>query len=60
MLYKVETEEILLKGGKLVFQQGKESRFESANPNAWLLYNKKTKNFTMSDGWNAQLSLPSK
>lgn len=60
VLYKVETEEILLKGGKLVFQQGKDSRFESANPNAWLLYNKKTRNFTMSDGWNAQLSLPPK
>jgi hypothetical protein len=60
VLYKIETEEILLKGSKLIFQQGKESRFESTNADAWLLYNKKTRNFSMSEGWNAQLSLPAK
>jgi hypothetical protein len=60
ILYKVATEEILMKGKRLIFQEGKESRFESKNEDAWLLYNKKTKNFKMSDGWNAQLSIPEK
>ena len=58
VIYEMATEEIFLKGNKLVFQQGVQSRFESASPNAWLRYNKRTKSFTMSDGWNARLTLP--
>lgn len=58
VVYEVTTEEIYLKGNKLIFQQGTQSRFESASPNAWLRFNKKTKDFTMSDGWNARLTLP--
>ena len=58
VVYEMATEEILLKGRKLVFQQGTQSRFESASTDAWLRFNKRTKNFTMSDGWNARLSLP--
>jgi lipopolysaccharide export system protein LptA len=58
VVYEVATEEIHLKGQKLVFQQGTQSRFESAAPGAWLRFNKKTKNFTMSDGWNARLTMP--
>lgn len=58
VVYEIATEEIFLKGRKLVFQQGTASRFESASPNAWLRFNKKTKSFTMSDGWNARLTLP--
>lgn len=58
IVYEVATEEIYLKGRKLIFQQGNASRFESATPDAWLRFNKKTKDFTMSDGWNARLSVP--
>jgi hypothetical protein len=60
VVYEVAKEEILLKGKKLMFQQGTQSRFASASPDAWLRFNLKTKNFDMSDGWNAQLSLPPK
>lgn len=58
VLYEVSSEEILLKGRKLIFQQGVQSRFESAAPDAWLRFNLKTKDFTMSDGWNARLAMP--
>lgn len=58
VIYEVSSEEILLKGNKLIFQQGVQSRFESAAPDAWLRFNLKTKNFTMSDGWNARLAMP--
>jgi hypothetical protein len=59
LVYEVATEVIYLKGRKLVFQQGNASRWESASPNAWLRFNKKTKDFQMSEGWNARLTLPS-
>ena len=58
VIYEMGTEEMHLKGRKLIFQQGNQSRFESTAPDAWLRFNKKTKNFTMSDGWNARLSVP--
>jgi hypothetical protein len=54
----VSSEEILLKGNKLIFQQGVQSRVESASPDGGLRFNLKTKNFTMSDGWNARLAMP--
>jgi hypothetical protein len=60
VVYEMAKEELYLRGKKLIFQQGTESRFESANPNAWLRYNQKTKDFTMSDGWNARLTVPQK
>lgn len=58
VIYEMATEEVYLKGKKLIFQQGTQSRFESATTNAWLRFNKRTKSFTMSDGWNARLALP--
>ncbi len=58
VLYEVSRDEILLKGRKLIFQQGVQNRFESAAPDAWLRFNLKTKDFTMSDGWNARLAMP--
>lgn len=60
VVYEMAKEELHLKGRKLVFQQGVNSRFESASPNAWLRFNLKTKDFTMSEGWNARLTVPSK
>ncbi|TAE92797.1 MAG: hypothetical protein EAZ81_01745 [Verrucomicrobia bacterium] len=60
VVYEMAKEELYLRGKKLIFQQGTESRFESANPNAWLRYNQKTKDFTMSEGWNARLTVPQK
>ncbi|MFY7817725.1 MAG: hypothetical protein ACOVRB_05100 [Akkermansiaceae bacterium] len=59
VVYEMSKEELHLKGRKLVFQQGVNSRFESASANAWLRFNLKTKDFTMSEGWNARLTLPS-
>ncbi len=56
--YEMAKEQIHLKGRKLVFQQGVNSRFESASPDAWLRFNLKTKDFTMSEGWNAKLTMP--
>jgi hypothetical protein len=58
VFYEVSKDEILLKGRKLIFQQGVQNRFESAAPDAWLRFNLKTKDFTMSDGWNARLAMP--
>lgn len=58
VFYEVSKDEILLKGRKLIFQQGVQQRFESAAPDPWLRFNLKTKDFTMSDGWNAQLAMP--
>jgi lipopolysaccharide export system protein LptA len=58
VLYKVATDEILIKGKRLIFQEGITSRFESKNEDAWLRYNKKTKSFQMSEGWNAQIIIP--
>jgi lipopolysaccharide export system protein LptA len=58
VVYEMAKDELYLRGKKLIFQQGTESRFESANPNAWLRYNQKTKDFTMSHGWNARLTMP--
>lgn len=60
VVYEMAKEELYLRGKKLIFQQGTESRFESANPDAWLRYNQKTKDFTMSEGWNARLTVPQK
>jgi hypothetical protein len=60
VIYEIASEEIYLKGRKLIFQQGNTSRFESSSPDAWLRFNKKTKDFTMSDGWNARLTVPEK
>lgn len=59
VVYEMVKEELHLKGRKLIFQQGVNSRFESASPNAWLRFNLKTKDFTMSEGWNARLTMPS-
>lgn len=59
VVYEMAKEELHLKGRKLVFQQGVNSRFESASPQAWLRFNLKTKDFTMSEGWNARLTVPS-
>jgi hypothetical protein len=58
VIYEMAKEEFYLRGSKLIFQQGAQSRFESASPDAWLRFNKKTKNFTMSEGWNARLAVP--
>lgn len=57
-LYDAKTDEIILRGARLIFQRGTESRFESNNADAWLLFNKKTKSFSMSEGWTAKLSMP--
>ena len=47
-----------LTGRRLIFQQGNTSRFESMNPDAWLKFNRKTKDFSMSNGWKALLDVP--
>lgn len=57
-LYDAKTDDIILRGSRLIFQRGTESRFESNNPDAWLMFNKKTKSFSMSEGWTARLSMP--
>ncbi len=59
VVYEMAKEELHLKGRKLVFQQGVNSRFESVSPDAWLRFNLKTRDFTMSEGWNAKLTVPS-
>lgn len=58
--YEESSKEVTLRGRRLVFQQGTQSRFESANPQAWLKFNKETKDFQMSDGWTARIALPPK
>lgn len=56
--YDAADQVVTLRGRKLIFQQGNANRFESDNPDAWLKYNKLTKDFSMSDGWNARIVMP--
>lgn len=59
IIYDKATETATLTGKRLIFQKGDTSRFESQNPDAWLKYNLKSKNTSMSDGWKALLANPS-
>jgi hypothetical protein len=58
ILYEETSQTATLTGRRLIFQQGQSSRFESMNPNAWLKFNRKTKDFSMSNGWKAVLEVP--
>jgi len=56
--YNASTRVVRITGRKLIFQKGAEGRFESQNPNAFLEFNKDTKEFETSAGWNGRFSLP--
>lgn len=56
--YNAATRVVRITGRKLIFQKGTEGRFESQNPEAFLEFNKDTKEFKTSAGWNGRFSLP--
>ena len=56
--YNAATRVVRITGRKLIFQKGTEGRFESQNPDAFLEFNKDTKEFETSAGWNGRFSLP--
>ena len=58
--YNADTRVVRITGRKLIFQKGTEGRFESQNPDAFLEFNKDTKEFKTSAGWNGRFSLPTK
>lgn len=58
--YDASTRVLRITGRKLIFQKGAEGRFESQNPDAFLEFNKDTKELRSSAGWNGKFSLPPK
>jgi hypothetical protein len=58
ILYDQTTQIATLTGRRIIFQKGTTTRFESMNSDAWLKFNRQTKDFSMSDGWKAILEVP--